>query len=125
MKRELTIGLLEDIPKFEGKGEQPFSHLMEFEDYLIASGVRMEPDEDESGRRIDVDYRDIINKFKASLKKQCQGFGIVCTLMVGLQICTQRQDGKQSRVVFLTYFNPIGKYQGTTNKSLERIDMET
>ena len=39
---------LRDIPKFEGKGEQPFSHLMEFEDYLIASGVRMEPDEDES-----------------------------------------------------------------------------
>ena len=33
---------LRDIPKFEGKGEQPFSHLMEFEDYLIASGVRME-----------------------------------------------------------------------------------
>ena len=25
---------LRDIPKFEGKGEQPFSHLMEFEDYL-------------------------------------------------------------------------------------------
>ena len=46
---------LRDIPKFEGKGEQPFSHLMEFEDYLIASGVRMEPDEDENGRRVDVD----------------------------------------------------------------------
>ena len=30
---------LRNIPKFEGKGEQPFSHLMEFEDYLIASGV--------------------------------------------------------------------------------------
>ena len=29
---------LRDIPKFEGKGEQPFSHIMEFEDYLIASG---------------------------------------------------------------------------------------
>ena len=26
---------LGDIPKFEGKGEQPFSHLMEFEDYLV------------------------------------------------------------------------------------------
>ena len=48
---------LRDIPKFEGKGEQPFSHLMEFEDYLIASGVRIEPDEDENGRRIDVDYK--------------------------------------------------------------------
>ena len=30
---------LRDIPKFEGKGEQPFSHLMEFEDYLVASGI--------------------------------------------------------------------------------------
>ena len=65
---------LRDIPKFEGKGEQlpQFSHLMEFQDYLIASGVRVEPDEDENGRRIDVDYRDIINKFKASLKNKCQ-----------------------------------------------------
>ena len=63
---------LRDIPKFEGKGEQPFSHLMEFEDYLIASGVRMEPDEDESGRRVDVDYRDIINKFKPPLKNNAR-----------------------------------------------------
>ena len=30
---------LRDIPKFEGKGEQPFSQIMEFEDYLVASGV--------------------------------------------------------------------------------------
>ena len=37
--------LLRDIPKFKGKGEQPFSHLMEFEDYLVASGIRIEPDE--------------------------------------------------------------------------------
>ena len=63
---------LRDIPKFEGKGEQPFSYLMEFEDYLIASGVRVEPDEDEDGRRVDVDYRDIINKFKASLKNNAR-----------------------------------------------------
>ena len=33
---------LRDIPKFEEKGEQPFSHLMEFEDYLVASGVTLE-----------------------------------------------------------------------------------
>ena len=37
--REIIIGHLADIPKFEGKGEQPFSHLMEFEDYLVALGV--------------------------------------------------------------------------------------
>ena len=29
--------LLRDIPKFEGKDEQPCLHLMEFEDYLVAS----------------------------------------------------------------------------------------
>ena len=72
MKKENYYWSLRDIPKFEGKGEQPFSHLMEFEDYLIASGVRVEPDEDENGRRIDVDYRDIINKFKASLKNNAR-----------------------------------------------------
>ena len=33
---------LRDIPKFEEKGQQPFSHIMEFEDYLIASGIRIE-----------------------------------------------------------------------------------
>ena len=32
---------LKDIPKFEGKDEQPSLHLMEFEDYLGASGVRV------------------------------------------------------------------------------------
>ena len=72
-----------DIPKFEGKGEQPYSHLMEFEDYLVASGIAIEPDENP-------DYRDIINKFKASLKNNArvwfsmyidreQEFGLDCT----------------------------------------------
>ena len=37
---------LRDIPTFKGKGEQPFSHLMEFEDYLVASGMRIEPEEE-------------------------------------------------------------------------------
>ena len=36
---------LRDIPKFEGKDEHPFSHLMEFEDYLVASGIVIEPEE--------------------------------------------------------------------------------
>ena len=61
---------LRDIPKFEGKGEQTFSHLMEFEDYLVASGVTV--DEDEADPRIRPDYRDIINKFKASLKNNAR-----------------------------------------------------
>ena len=38
---------LRDIPKFEGKGEQPSSHLMEFEDYLVASGVTVNEDEND------------------------------------------------------------------------------
>ena len=59
---------LRDIPKFEGKGEQPFSHLVEFEDYLVASGVMV----DEDDPRIQPDYRDIINKFKASLKNNAR-----------------------------------------------------
>ena len=36
---------LRDIPRFEEKGEQPILHLMEFEDYLVASGIRVEPEE--------------------------------------------------------------------------------
>ena len=39
---------------------------MEFEDYLVASGVTVEEDEDDP--RVQTDYRNIINKFKASLK---------------------------------------------------------
>ena len=98
---------LRDIPKFEGKGEQPFSHLMEFEDYLIASGVRMEPDEDEDGRRIDVDYRDIINKFKASLKDNAR---VWYSMYIDGRITDLYSEAgwKTIKSRFLTYFNPIG-----------------
>ena len=58
---------LRDIQKFEGKDEQPFLHLMEFEDYLVASGVRVEP-EKIRGNIVQPDYQGIVNKFKASLK---------------------------------------------------------
>ena len=58
------------IPKFEGKGEQPFSHLLDFEDYLVASCVTVEEDEDDP--KVQSDYRDIINKFKASLKNNAR-----------------------------------------------------
>ena len=57
---------LRDIPKFEGNDEQPFLHIMEFEDYLVASGVRVEPEE------IRGNYQDIVNKFKASLKSNAR-----------------------------------------------------
>ena len=98
---------LRDIPKFEGKGEQPFSHLMEFEDYLIASGIRVEPDEDENGRRIDVDYRDIINKFKASLKNNAR---VWYSMYIDGRITDLYSEAgwKTIKSRFLTYFNPIG-----------------
>ena len=53
------------------------------------------------------------------------GFGIVCTLMVGSQTCYSEAGWKTIKSKFLTYFNPIGSTGGTTNKSLERIEMET
>ena len=98
---------LRDIPKFEGKGEQPFSHLMEFEDYLIASDVRMELDEDENGRTIDVDYRDIINKFKASLKNNAR---VWYSMYIDGRITDLYSEAgwKTIKSRFLTYFNPIG-----------------
>ena len=98
---------LRDIPKFEGKGEQPFSHLMEFEDYLIASGVKVEPDEDEEGRRVDVDYRDIINKFKASLKNNAR---VWYSMYIDGRITDLYSEAgwKTIKSKFLTYFNPIG-----------------
>ena len=38
---------------------------MEFEDYLVASGIAIEPEENP-------DYRDIINKFNATLKNNAR-----------------------------------------------------
>ena len=97
---------------------------MEFEDYLIASGVRMEPDEDENGRRVDVDYRDIINKFKASLKNNAR---VWYSMYIDGRIPDLYSEAgwKAIKSRFLTYFNPIGSTKGTTDKSLERIEMET
>ena len=91
---------LRDIPKFEGKGEQPYTHLMEFEDYLVASGIAIEPYENS-------DYRDIINKFKASLKNNA----IVWFSMYieNRMPNLHSADGwKTVKNKFLTYFNPIG-----------------
>ena len=91
---------LRDIPKFEGKGEQPFSHFMEFEDNLVASGIAIEPDENP-------DYRDIINKFKASLKNNAR-------VWFSMYIENRVPDlhsavgWKTAKSKFLTYFNPIG-----------------
>ena len=97
---------LRDIPKFEGKGEQPFSHLMEVEDYLVASGVRVEPEE-VGGNMVQPDYRDIINKFKASLKNNAR---VWFSMYIEKRVPNLNSaDGwKAVKSKFLTYFNPIG-----------------
>ena len=91
---------LRDIPKFEGKGEQPYSHLMEFEDYLVASGIAIEPDEHP-------DYRDIINKFKASLKNNVR---VWFSMYIENRVPNlhSAEGWKAVKSKFLTYFNPIG-----------------
>ena len=96
---------LRDIPKFEGKGEQPYSHLMEFEDYLVASGVTLEEDDDDP--RAGVDYRNIINKFKASLKNNAR---VWYSMYIEKRIpdLHSAEGWKTVKSKFLTYFNPIG-----------------
>ena len=96
---------LRDIPKFEGKGEQPFSHLMEFEDYLVASGITVNEDEDDPRQR--PDYRDIINKFKASLKNNARVWYSMY-IENRVQDLHSAEGWKTVKSKFLTYFNPIG-----------------
>ena len=97
---------LRDIPKFEGKDEQPFLHLMEFEDYLVASGVRVEPEEIR-GNMVQPDYQDIVNKFKASLKSNAR---IWFRMYIEKRVPELHSaDGwKAVKEKFLTYFNPVG-----------------
>ena len=96
---------LRDIPKFKGKGEQPFSYLMEFEDYLVASGVTV--DDDENDPRVRPDYRDIINKFKASLKNNARVWYSMY-IEKRVQDLHSAEGWKTVKSKFLTYFNPIG-----------------
>ena len=110
---------LRDIPKFEGKGEQPFSHLMEFEDYLVVSGMTIEPE-----------CNQIIETSSTSLKhhpRTMQEYGIVCTLRKECHTLNSAEGWNPSQVKskFLTYFNPIGITKEKQNKSLEIIKMET
>ena len=96
---------LRDILKFEGKGEQPFSYLMEFEYYLVASGVTVE--EDENDPRFRPDYRDIINKFKASLKNNAR---VWYSMYIDkrVQDLHSAEGWKTVKSKFHTYFYPIG-----------------
>ena len=83
---------LKDIPRFEGQGgEQPFLHLMEFEDYVVASGVSIETKE-VRGNIVQPDYKDIINKFKASLKNSVR-ICLACTLRKGAKLAFSRWMG--------------------------------
>ena len=98
---------LKDLPRFEGhEGEKPFLHLMEFEDYLVASGVSIEPKE-VRGNVVQPDYKDIINKFKASLKNNAR---IWFSMYIEKRVPNLHSaDGWEIvKSKFLTYFNPLG-----------------
>ena len=95
---------LRDIPKFEGKGEQQSSHLMEFEDYLVASGMRIEP-EGEGGQMVQPDYRDIINK---SLKNNASVWYVYMYIENRVPNVHSADGWKAVKSKFLTYFNPLG-----------------
>ena len=98
---------LKDIPRFEGhEGEKPFLHLMEFEDYLVTSGVSIKPKE-VRGNIVQPDYKDIINKFKASLKNNAR---IWFSMYIEKRVPNLHSaDGwKSIKSKFLTYFNPLG-----------------
>ena len=109
---------LRDIPKFEGKGEQPFSHLMEFEDYLVASGVTV--DDDENDPRVRPDYRDIINKFKASFKNNARVWYSMY-IEKRVQDLHSAEGWKTVKSKFLTYFNPIGSTKGQHIKAWKEL----
>ena len=78
---------------------------MEFEDYLVASGVTVEEDEDDP--RVQSDYRDIINKFKASLKNNARVWYIMY-IDKRVPDLNSAEEWKTIKGKFLTYFNPIG-----------------
>ena len=79
---------------------------MEFEDYLVASGVSIEPKE-VRGNIVQPDYKDIIKKFKASLKNNAR---IWFSMYIEKRVPNLHSaDGwKSIKSKFLTYFNPLG-----------------
>ena len=71
---------------------KPFSHLMEFEDYLVASGVTVDE------MRMIQELGQIIGTSSINLKHHLrimQGSGIVCTLRKECKTYTQLKDGRQ------------------------------
>ena len=67
----------------------------------------MELDGDGGGRGFDVDYRDIINKFKASLKNNAR---VWYSMYIdgGITDLYSEAGWRTIKSRFLTYFNPIG-----------------
>ena len=79
---------------------------MEFVDYLMASDVRVEPEE-VRGNTVQPDYKDIINKFKASLKNNAR---IWFRMYIEKRVPNlhSAEGWKTVKRKFLTYFNPVG-----------------
>ena len=96
---------------------------MEFKDYLEASSVRVEP-EGIRGNMVQPDYRDIISKFKASLKNNAR---IWFRMYIEKRVPNLHSaDGwKTVKSKFLTYFNPIGSTKEQQIKAWKEMDMET
>ena len=102
---DIFIGHLGTFLNLKGKMSIHFLHLMEFEDYLVASGVRVEPGEIR-GNVVQPDYQDIVNKLKASLKSNAR---IWFRIYIEKRVPDLHSaDGwKTVKEKFLTYFNPI------------------
>ena len=84
----------------------------------------MEPEEDDTGRRVEVDYKDIINKFKASLKSNAR---IWYSIYIEGRISDlySKAGWKTIKSRFLTYFNPIGSTKEQQIKAWKEIEVET
>ena len=80
---------------------------MEFDYYLIASVVRIEPEEDDTGRPLAVDYKDIINKIRASLKNNSRVWHNIY-INGRIRDLYSEAEWKAIKSRFLTYFSLIG-----------------
>ena len=100
------IGHLGTFLSLKEKVNNPFHSLWSFEDYLEASGVRIEPEEIK-GNMVQPDYKDIVKKYKASLKNNAR---IWFRMYIEKRVWDLHSAGgwKTVKSKFLTYFNPIG-----------------
>ena len=94
---EIITGLLETFPNLREKVSNHTHTSWNFEDYLVASGIAIEPDDEP-------DYRDIINKFKASLKNNAR---VWYSMYIENRVpdLHSAEGWKTVKSKFLTYFN--------------------